>query len=204
MNSYYLYRASLYLMLAVSTTALSGDIGEARFFQLYPAFVAKSHDKSGWEQLMILGLIGAAAALLLAQAPFGFVAILGVIALAGMIMRNSVILVDQIKQDLDAGHSMREAIVGSAVRRFRPIMLTAAAAVLALVPLAGSLFWGPMALAMMGGLVAGTILTLTFLPALYALSFGVDTPSRAAEEAPGQAVPKRPPVPAYYFVKAGE
>ncbi len=151
-----------------------------------------------------LGLIGAAAALLIAQAPFGFVAILGVIALAGMIMRNSVILVDQIKQDLEAGHPMREAIVGSAVRRFRPIMLTAAAAVLALVPLAESLFWGPMALSMMGGLVAGTVLTLTFLPALYALSFGVDTRS-AAEDTPGQAIPpKLPPVPAYYFAKAGE
>jgi multidrug efflux pump len=152
-----------------------------------------------------LGLIGAAAALLLMQAPFGFVAILGVIALAGMIMRNSVILVDQIQQDLEAGHSMQEAIVGSAVRRFRPIMLTAAAAVLALVPLAGSLFWGPMALAMMGGLVAGTILTLTFLPALYALSFGVDSPSAKAVETPGPAAaPKLPPVPAYYFAKAGE
>jgi multidrug efflux pump subunit AcrB len=151
-----------------------------------------------------LGLIGAAAALLIAGAPFGFVAILGVIALAGMIMRNSVILVDQIKQDLESGHPMREAIVGSAVRRFRPIMLTAAAAVLALVPLAESLFWGPMALSMMGGLVAGTILTLTFLPALYALSFGVDSPV-ATKEMPEQATtPKLPPVPAYYFARAGE
>jgi multidrug efflux pump subunit AcrB len=151
-----------------------------------------------------LGLIGAAAALLVTQAPFGFVAILGVIALAGMIMRNSVILVDQIKQDRDAGIPMREAIVGSAVRRFRPIVLTAAAAVLALAPLAGSLFWGPMAIAMMGGLVAATILTLTFLPALYALSFGLDTPA-AAQETPGQALaPQLPPVPAYQFAKAGE
>jgi multidrug efflux pump len=100
---------------------------------------------------------------------------------------------------------MQEAIVGSAVRRFRPIMLTAAAAVLALVPLAGSLFWGPMALAMMGGLVAGTILTLTFLPALYALSFGVGTPSAAAEKTPGQeATPRLPPVPAYPLMRAGE
>ena len=151
-----------------------------------------------------LGLIGAAAALLIAQAPFGFVAILGVIALAGMIMRNSVILVDQIKQDLEAGHPMREAIVGSAVRRFRPIMLTAAAAVLALVPLAESLFWGPMALAMMGGLVAATILTLTFLPALYALSFGVDTPSASAEKTPGPEAIPSPLVPAYPLMRAGE
>ena len=124
-----------------------------------------------------LGLIGAAAALLAFGAPFGFVAILGVIALAGMIMRNSVILVDQIQQDLDAGLPMRQAIVGSTVRRFRPIVLTAAAAVFALIPLSTSLFWGPMAKAMMGGLIGGTILTLTFLPALYATSFGLGSKS---------------------------
>jgi multidrug efflux pump len=120
-----------------------------------------------------LGLIGAAMALLAFQAPFGFVAILGVIALAGIIMRNSVILVDQIEQDMAAGHDGFAAVVESAVRRFRPITLTAAAAVLALIPLAGEVFWAPMALAMMGGLVAATILTLTFLPALYALAFGI-------------------------------
>jgi multidrug efflux pump subunit AcrB len=120
-----------------------------------------------------LGIIGAAAALLLFGEPFGFVAILGVIALAGIIMRNSVILVDQVRQDLAAGIEMGDAIVGSAVRRFRPIALTAAAAVLALIPISLSPFWGPMALAMMGGLIAGTVLTLTFLPALYALSFGL-------------------------------
>jgi multidrug efflux pump len=88
-------------------------------------------------------------------------------------MRNSVILVDQIEQDLAAGHDAFSAIVESTVRRFRPITLTAAAAVLALIPLAGEVFWAPMALAMMGGLIAATILTLTFLPALYALAFGV-------------------------------
>jgi multidrug efflux pump len=120
-----------------------------------------------------LGLIGAAAALLVFQAPFGFVAILGVIALAGIIMRNSVILVDQIQQDMAAGHDAFTAIVESAVRRFRPITLTAAAAVLALIPLVGEVFWAPMALAMMGGLIAATILTLTFLPALYAMAFRV-------------------------------
>ena len=118
-----------------------------------------------------LGLIGAAAALLVFQAPFGFVAILGVIALAGIIMRNSIILVDQIDQDMAAGHDAFTAIVESAVRRFRPITLTAAAAVLALIPLAREIFWAPMALAMMGGVIAATILTLTFLPALYALVF---------------------------------
>jgi multidrug efflux pump subunit AcrB len=118
-----------------------------------------------------LGLIGAATALLLFQAPFGFVAILGVIALAGIIMRNSVILVDQIEQDMASGHDAFTAIVESAVRRFRPITLTAAAAGLAMIPLASEVFWAPMAIAMMGGLVAATILTLTFLPALYALAF---------------------------------
>jgi multidrug efflux pump subunit AcrB len=128
-----------------------------------------------------LGLIGAAAALLLFQAPFGFVAILGVIALAGIIMRNSVILVDQIQQDLAAGHDAFTAIVESAVRRFRPITLTAAAAVLALIPLAREVFWSPMALAMMGGLIAATVLTLTFLPALYALAFRV-APSPTARK----------------------
>jgi multidrug efflux pump subunit AcrB len=125
-----------------------------------------------------LGIIGAAAALLLFQQPFGFVAILGVIALAGIIMRNGVILVDQVKQEVEAGTDTYDAVIGSAVRRFRPIVLTASAAVLALIPLAGSAFWGPMSLAIMGGLVAATILTMTFLPALYALAFGVGTRSR--------------------------
>ena len=127
-----------------------------------------------------LGLIGAATALLVFQAPFGFVAILGVIALAGIIMRNSVILVDQIQQDLAAGHDAFTAIVESAVRRFRPITLTAAAAVLALIPLAREVFWAPMALAMMGGVIAATVLTLTFLPALYALAFRVAAPISGA------------------------
>jgi multidrug efflux pump subunit AcrB len=135
-----------------------------------------------------LGLIGAATALLLFQAPFGFVAILGVIALAGIIMRNGVILVDQIEQDMAAGHDAFTAIVESAVRRFRPIALTAAAAGLALIPLAGEVFWAPMALAMMGGLVAGTVLTLTFLPALYALAFRVAGPPAVQSTAQPPAV----------------
>jgi multidrug efflux pump subunit AcrB len=121
-----------------------------------------------------LALMGAAAGLLALDAPFGFVAILGVIALAGMIMRNSVILVDQIDQDIRAGHDPATAIAEAAVRRFRPIMLTAAAAVLAMIPLAESVFWGPMAVAMMGGLIGATVLTLTFLPALYAAWFRVE------------------------------
>lgn len=121
-----------------------------------------------------LGIIGAAFALLVTQQPFGFVALLGVIALAGIIMRNSVILVDQIEQDIRAGYAPWHAIVESAVRRFRPIMLTAAAAVLALIPLTRSVFFGPLAVAMMGGLVFATVLTLMFLPALYAAWFRVE------------------------------
>jgi multidrug efflux pump len=120
-----------------------------------------------------LGLIGVAMALLLFNVPFGFVANLGVIALSGMIMRNSVILVDQIEQDEKAGKPTWEAIVGSTVRRFRPIMLTAAAAILAMIPLTRSVFWGPMAVAIMGGLIVATLLTVFFLPALYAAWYRV-------------------------------
>ncbi|MFO1397186.1 MAG: efflux RND transporter permease subunit [Burkholderiales bacterium] len=120
-----------------------------------------------------LGLIGVVAALLAFGKPFGFVAMLGTIALAGIIMRNSVILVDQIDQDIAAGAPKWDAIIGATVRRFRPIVLTALAAVLALIPLVRSDFFGPMAVAMMGGLVIATLLTLVFLPALYATWFRV-------------------------------
>ncbi len=120
-----------------------------------------------------LGVAGAALALLLLQRPFGFVAQLGVIALFGMIIRNSVILVDQIEQDIAAGTPAWDAIVDSAVRRFRPIVLTAATAVLAMIPLSRSVFWGPMAVAIMGGLIVATLLTMLFLPALYAAWFRV-------------------------------
>jgi multidrug efflux pump len=125
-----------------------------------------------------LGMIGVSAALHISGLPFGFVAMLGVIALAGMIMRNSVILVDQIDQDIRDGHTPYEAIVGAAVRRARPIFLTAAAAILAMVPLVPSVFWGPMAVAIMGGLAVATVLTLLFLPALYAAWFRVAVPAR--------------------------
>jgi multidrug efflux pump subunit AcrB len=124
-----------------------------------------------------LGVAGAAIALLILQRPFGFVAQLGVIALFGMIIRNSVILVDQIEQDISAGIPVWDAIVGSAVRRFRPIILTAATAVLAMIPLSRSVFWGPMAVAIMGGLIVATVLTLLFLPALYAAWFRVRRPA---------------------------
>lgn len=118
-----------------------------------------------------LGLIGVTAALLIFNAPFGFVANLGVIALSGMIMRNSVILVDQIEKDRNSGGNLKEAIIGATVRRLRPIVLTAAAAILAMIPLTFSTFWGPMAIAIMGGLMVATLLTLIFLPALYAAWF---------------------------------
>jgi len=125
-----------------------------------------------------LGIIGAALALLLMRAPFGFVAQLGVIALLGMIIRNSVILVDQIEQHVSEGEPVWHAIVESAVRRARPIILTAAAAVLAMIPLSRSIFWGPMAVAIMGGLIVATLLTLLFLPALYAAWFRVKRPEQ--------------------------
>jgi multidrug efflux pump subunit AcrB len=120
-----------------------------------------------------LGIAGAAGALLLLDRPFGFVALLGVIALMGMIMRNSVILIDQIEQDRARGVPAWDAIVEAAVRRFRPIVLTAAAAVLAMIPLSRSGFWGPMAAAIMGGLIVATVLTLLSLPAMYAASYRV-------------------------------
>ncbi|MDB5954703.1 efflux RND transporter permease subunit [Ramlibacter sp.] len=120
-----------------------------------------------------LGIAGVAASLLVLDRPFGFVALLGVIALMGMIQRNSVILIDQIEQDRARGVPAWDAIVESAVRRLRPIVLTAAAAVLAMVPLSHSVFWGPMAVAIMGGLIVATVLTLLALPAMYAAWFRV-------------------------------
>jgi multidrug efflux pump len=116
-----------------------------------------------------LGLIGVT----LFRQPFGFVAMLGTIALSGMIMRNSVILVDQIEQDIASGLKPWQAIIEATVRRFRPIVLTALAAVLAMIPLSRSVFFGPMAVAIMGGLIVATALTLLFLPALYAAWFRI-------------------------------
>jgi len=133
-----------------------------------------------------LGIAGVAGALLLLNRPFGFVALLGVIALMGMIMRNSVILIDQIEQDRERGVPAWSAIVESAVRRFRPIVLTAAAAVLAMVPLSRSVFWGPMAVAIMGGLIVATALTLLALPAMYAAWFRVQRPAAASRFMPSK------------------
>ncbi|MGB4765655.1 MAG: efflux RND transporter permease subunit [Rugosibacter sp.] len=120
-----------------------------------------------------LGMIGVSLGLMVSRAPFGFVATVGVIALMGMIMRNAVILVDQIKQDEDAGKTPWDAIVDSTVRRLRPIMLTGAAAVLAMIPLAFQGFWGPMAIAIMSGLMIATFLTCLVLPCIYAAAYSV-------------------------------
>jgi multidrug efflux pump subunit AcrB len=128
-----------------------------------------------------LGVIGASLALNLAHAPFGFVALLGLIALSGMDMRNSIILVDQVRQDLERGEKYREAIIGATIRRVRPVALTALAAILAMIPLSGSAFWGPMALTIMGGLFVATFLTVLFLPALYATWFRRHLGERLAE-----------------------
>jgi len=127
-----------------------------------------------------LGVVGVALALLVFDQPFGFVAMLGAIALGGMIMRNTVILVDQIDQDIAAGQHAWDAIREAAVRRFRPITLTAAAAVMAMIPLTRSVLWGPMAYAIMGGLIVATLLTILFVPALYAQWFRVRKPVSAA------------------------
>lgn len=133
-----------------------------------------------------LGLIGAVGFLLLFNAPFGFVALLGVIALAGMDMRNSVILIDQIEQDMQHGLTEWEAVIESAVRRARPVVLTAATAILAMIPLTRSVFWGPMAIAIMGGLSLATFLTLINLPALYILIFRVKPPVTPVPRLPAE------------------
>ncbi|WP_428563713.1 MAG: efflux RND transporter permease subunit [Solidesulfovibrio sp. DCME] len=125
-----------------------------------------------------LGLIGAVGALLVFRQPFGFVALLGVLALAGMIMRNSVILVDQISLDRQEGHPAWEAVIDATIRRTRPVVLTALAAILAMIPLTRNVFWGPMAVAIMGGLLVATVLTLLFTPALYAMIFRIRCPGK--------------------------
>jgi len=139
-----------------------------------------------------LGIISASLALNLAGKPFGFVALLGLIALAGMIMRNAVILVDQIEADVAQGLRRGDAIVEATVRRARPVVLTALAAILAMIPLSSSAFWGPMAYTIMGGLFVATFLTLLFLPALYALWFRRRLDERGDD---GAAAPHPEPAP---------
>jgi multidrug efflux pump subunit AcrB len=136
-----------------------------------------------------LGVIGVVAALLLADKPLGFVALLGVLALIGMIVRNSVILIDQIERERARGRDAWDAVVEATMHRFRPILLTAAAAILGMVPIAPTIFWGPMAYAIMGGLAVATVLTLVFLPALYVIWFRIEVPqARLASEAAPRSV----------------
>jgi multidrug efflux pump subunit AcrB len=132
-----------------------------------------------------LGLIGVVLAMLTTRTPMGFVAILGIIALGGMIIRNSVILIDQITTDLDRGLSPWDAVIDATLHRFRPILLTAAAAILGMIPIMHDVFWGPMAFAIVGGLAIATVLTLIFLPALYVAVYRIREPSESGE-APGQ------------------
>jgi multidrug efflux pump subunit AcrB len=129
-----------------------------------------------------LGLLGVVAALLLADKPLGFVAILGVLALTGMIARNSVILIDQIETERAHGRDPWDAVIEATMHRFRPILLTAAAAILGMVPIAPTIFWGPMAYAIMGGLAVATVLTLVFLPALYVAWFRIKRPDQATSK----------------------
>ncbi len=136
-----------------------------------------------------LGVIGASGFLLAFDAPFGFTALLGLIALGGMIMRNTVILVEQIDEDKRGGLSQWDAIVESTIRRSRPVVLTALAAILAMIPLSQSVFWAPMAVTLMGGLLVATILTLLFLPALYAFWFRVRRPEAVAAPPPDRVEP---------------
>jgi multidrug efflux pump len=142
-----------------------------------------------------LGVIGVVAALLLSNKPLGFVAILGVLALIGMIARNSVILIDQIETEKAHGRHPWEAVVEATLHRFRPILLTAAAAILGMIPIAPTVFWGPMAYAIMGGLAVATLLTLVFLPALYVAWFRIETPHLKAgpEQAPRPSSGERAP-----------
>lgn len=124
-----------------------------------------------------MGLIGVVAALILFNKPLGFVAILGILALMGMIARNAVILIDQIEAERAEGKEIWDAVIEAAMSRFRPIMLTAISTVLGMIPIAPTIFWGPMAYAIMGGLLVATVLTLIFLPALYIAWFRVSEPA---------------------------
>jgi multidrug efflux pump len=168
--------------LEIGGAVEESEKGNASIFKLFPLMIGVMLmllmiQLQSFSRLILvfltapLGLVGASLALNLSNRPFGFVALLGLIALAGMIMRNTVILVDQIETDVEHGSTRRTAIVEATVRRARPVVLTALAAILAMIPLSSSAFWGPMAFTIMGGLFVATFLTLLFLPALYALWF---------------------------------
>jgi multidrug efflux pump subunit AcrB len=136
-----------------------------------------------------MGLIGVVATLLLFNRPLGFVAILGILSLLGMIARNAVILIDQVEIERAQGMAAWDAVIAASMSRFRPIMLTAISTVLGMIPIAATVFWGPMAFAIMGGLLVATVLTLIFLPALYVTGLRIQ-PSRADVEV--QVIPARP------------
>jgi multidrug efflux pump subunit AcrB len=136
--------------------------------------------------LLPLGLIGVVAALLASGRPLGFVAILGILALLGMIAKNAVILIDSIEGERKEGKSVRDAVFSASGSRLRPMMLTAISTVLGLIPIAPTVFWGPMAFAIMGGLMVATLLTLVFLPTVYVAVFGKED---ALLPAPGKAAP---------------
>jgi multidrug efflux pump subunit AcrB len=146
-----------------------------------------------------LALIGVAGALLLSGSPMGFVAILGVMSLAGMVIRNSVILIAQIDQYIDAGEAPWEAVISATEHRLRPILLTAAAAILGMIPIAPTVFWGPMAYAVMGGLIVATALTLFFLPTLYVTWFRIKAPQAAAPHSPADTSTGLPDQPEFAF-----
>ena len=163
--------AQVPLMIALMLTALMVQLGSFRQLALVISVAP-------------LGLIGVVAALLITGTPMGFIAILGSIALAGMIIRNSVILVHQIEHERAQGVDSWEAVIDATKHRFRPIMLTAAAAILGMIPIIHDVFWGPMAYAIVGGLAVATVLTLVFLPALYVAVNGIrekDEPTEALE-----------------------
>ena len=122
-----------------------------------------------------LGVIGSVVALLVFKQPFGFVALLGLIGLAGILMRNTLILTQQVSDNLEDGMLPSDAVVEAAVRRARPVVLTALAAALAFIPLTTDIFWGPMAYVLIGGVILGTAITLLFVPALYALAFRLES-----------------------------
>jgi multidrug efflux pump subunit AcrB len=134
-----------------------------------------------------LGLIGVVLALLVSNRPLGFVAILGVLALIGMIIKNAVILIGQIESERAGGKSIREAVLDASSARFTPIMLTAVSTVLGMIPIAPTVFWGPMAFAIMGGLLVATLLTLIFLPALYVATTRETPETRKPKKAPAAA-----------------
>jgi len=160
-------------MIALMLTVLMVQLGSFRLLALVISVAP-------------LGLIGVVAALLTTGTPMGFISILGTIALAGMIIRNSVILIHQIEHERAQGIDPWQAVIDATKHRFRPIMLTASAAILGMIPIMHDVFWGPMAYAIVGGLAVATVLTLVFLPALYVAVNGIPDKAEPSAE-PGTA-----------------